>query len=186
MRKLMLITSVYFLNGLLQAQDFQEQVVTQLQDIHVELFTPAEQEAYTIKPDNRDFYKTDFIIKHEDKVEMRVEYFSWKKDSLAITNPNIKNGIRLGQLMDNNDDTQISLHRLSSQDLNIYGADWATQALFKPKPEFSDKYYCQLITMYKEETGLIFLYLLFDDLEKYKDEWRYVIGFSTPEMKLIK
>jgi len=88
--------------------------------------------------------------------------------------------------MDNNDDTQISLHSLSSQDLDIFGADWATQALFKPKLEFSDKYYCQLITMYKEETGLIFLYLLFDDLEKYKDEWRYMIGFTTPKMILIK
>ena len=35
--------------------------------------------------------------------------------------------------------------------------------------------------MYKEEVGLIFLYLLFDDMEKYKDEWRYLIGFEVEE-----
>ena len=182
----LLITFVCFVNGVLLGQSFQESVIAQLEDIQVQLFTPAEQLSYEIEPDNRDFFNTDFIINHEDRVEMRVEYFSWERDSLAISNPNIKNGIRLGQLMDNMADSQISLHRLGSQDLNLFGADWATQATFQPKIEFSDKKYCQLITMYKEETGLIFLYLLFDNLEKYKDDWRYVIGFTTPEIKLIK
>ena len=178
---------IYLLTStVLSAQPFHDFVIQDLAKIQVELFTPAEKEAYKIKPDKRDFFPTDFIIKHEDKVEMRVEYFSWEKDSIAISNPNIKNGIRLGQLIDNIDDSEISLHRLGSKDLNVFGADWATQATFQPKREFSDKAYCQLITMYKEETGLIFLYLLFDNLEKYKDEWRYVIGFTTPEMKRIK
>lgn len=186
MKLWVLITCACFLNSVLIGQSFQEEEVAQLEDIQVQLFTPAEQEAYIIKPDKSNFFKTDFIIKQDDKVEMRVEYFSWKKDSIAISNPNIKNGIRLGQLIDNMDDSQISLHRLGSEDLDLFGADWATQATFQPKIEFSDKRYCQLITMYKEETGLIFLYLLFDDLEKYKDEWRYMIGFTTPEMILIK
>ena len=171
---------------LLSAQSFQEEIEEELVDIQVQLFTPAEQEAYTIKPDKNEIFPTDFIIKHKDKIEIRVEYFSTNKDSLAISNPNIKNGIRLGQLIDNIEESTISLHSLGSQELNIFGADWATQATFQPKIEFSDKKYCQLITMYKEETGLIFLYLLFDNLEKYKDEWRYVIGFTSPEMKLVK
>ena len=70
------------------------------------------------------------------------------------------------------------MHKLGSEDLDFFGADWATQSLFNPKEEFSTKKNCQLISLYKEEVGLIFLYLLFDDIEKYKDEWRYLIGFS--------
>ena len=156
----------------LNAQSFQDDIALDLSDIQAQIFTPVERSAYEIKKDHNEFFTTDFVIKHDEKVEIRVEYFDWKKDSLAITNPNIKNGIRLGQLIDNIDDSKISLHRLGTEDLNIFGANWATQATFKPKPAFSDRKHCQLITLYKEETGLIFLYLLFDDIEKYKAQWR--------------
>ena len=175
-----------FLGISLSAQSFQDSVRQELSDIQVQLFTPAERTEYTIKPDRSVVFPTDFIIKHTDKVEVRVEFFSWEKDSIAISNPNIKNGIRLGQLVDNLGESKISLHRLGSEDLVLFGADWATQATFKPKPTFSDKKHCQLITLYKEETGLIFLYLLFDNMEKYKDEWRYLIGFADTVQDTIK
>jgi len=160
---------------------FDSSVEQGLSNIQAKIFNPVEQPAYEIKKDRNEFFTTNFVIKHEDKVEIRVEYFDCKKDSLAISNPNIKNGIRLGQLIDNIDESQISLHRLGTEDLEIFGADWATQATFQPKSAFSDHRYCQLITLYKEETGLIFLYLLFNDMEKYKDEWRYLIGFTDDE-----
>jgi len=172
---------------MLNAQSFEVDIKQDLSKIQAQIFTPVERSAYDIKKDRNEFFTTDFVIKHEDKVEIRVEYFDWKKDSIAINNPNIKNGIRLGQLIDNIDESQISLHRLGSEDLEIFGADWATQATFQPKSAFSDRRHCQLITLYKEETGLIFLYLLFDDIEKYKDQWRYIIGFiDEPKQDTIK
>lgn len=180
MNKWVFVAALCFLHSLLFGQSFQEGIIAQLEDIHIQLFTPAEQAVFEIKADQREYFPADFIIDHEDKVEILVEYFSWAKDSLAITNPNIKNGIRLAQLMDNIEESNISLHRLGIEDLILYGADWATQATFRPKREFSEKAYCQLLTLYKEDVGLIFLYLLFDDMEKYKDDWRYVIGFGSP------
>ncbi len=165
---------------------FEKEVCAALAELGVQIFSPIERATYQVKPDRNKFFQTDFILDIDDKVEVRVEYFSWKKDSLAITNPNIKNGIRLGQLMTNIDDSVISLHRLGSEDLIAFGADWATQASFHPKEEFSDKQHCQLLTLYKEEIGLVFVYLLFDNEEKYNDDWRYLIGFQKLESDTLK
>ena len=167
-----------FFSCCLFSQSFHEEVTAQLEAINVSIFSPIEQEAYTIKEDANRYFPATFILDHPDKVEVRVEIFSYPKDSTALANPHIQNGIRLGQLMNNLDDSKVSMHRLGSEDLKLYGADWATQATFNPKAEFSDRKYCQLITIFKEEVGMIFLYLLFDDLEKYEDDWRYLIGFQ--------
>ena len=166
----------------LSGQSFQEKVTTTLAESNIELFAPLEQGAFSLKKDHNAFFKTDFQIMHTDKVEVRVEVMSYPKDSLEMSNPHVKNGVRLGHLIDNVNDDPVSLHTLGSEDLDFFGADWATQSMFNPKDEFSPKKNCQLITLYKEEVGLIFLYLLFDDIEKYKDEWRYLIGFGEEEV----
>ncbi len=179
MRFLLLLLFLYA--GNISAQSFQEEVVSALAVAQIEIFSPLEQKAYPLRKDLNSFFATDFIIDHSDKVEVRVEVLRFPQDSLAISNPHIKNGIRLGQLIDNMNDDPVTLHKLGSEDLDFFGADWATQALFNPKEEFSTKKNCQLITLYKEDVGLIFLYLLFEDIEKYKDEWRYLIGFGLEE-----
>lgn len=166
----------------ISAQSFQEETTYALAASNIVLFAPLEQEAYPLAKDQNAFFKTDFLISHPEKVEVRVEVMRYPQDSVEMSNPHIKNGVRLGHLIDNINDAPVTLHKLGTEDLDFFGADWATQSLFNPKDEFSTKKNCQLITMYKEEVGLIFLYLLFEDIEKYKDEWRYLIGFGVEEV----
>ena len=178
MRSLILIL---FCVGNLSAQSFQEEVSAGIAEAKVNIFAPIERSAYPLKKDANAFFKTDFLIEHSGKVEVRVEVLRYLQDSMEMSNPHILNGMRLGHLMDNGEEEPVTLHKLGSEDLDFFGADWATQSLFHPKEAFSPKRHCQLLTMYKEEVGLIFLYLLFDDMEKYKDEWRYLIGFEVEE-----
>ena len=145
--------------------------------MQLQIFSPIEQEAFNIREDRNEFFATNFIVDYSKQVEIRVEVFTFPEDSIAMNNPHVKNGLRIGQLMNNVNDSQVAMHQLGSEDLEFFGADWATQALFSPKENFSLKSKCQLITLYKEEVGLVFVYLLFDSMEKYKDEWRYIIGF---------
>ncbi len=177
-----LVLFFLFYSGIISAQSFQVEVMIALSESNIALFAPLEQAAFSLKKDHNSFFKTDFLIAHTDKVEARVEVMSYPQDSLEMSNPHIKNGVRLGHLIDNINDDPVTLHKLGSEDLDFFGADWATQSMFNPKDEFSPKKNCQLITLYKEEVGLIFLYLLFDDIEKYKDEWRYLIGFGEEEV----
>jgi len=186
MRSLLIILLFMSACSLAAQNSFQDKITEELAAMQVQVFSPIEEAAYPLEKDKNKFLATDFILKHSDKLEVRVEYFSHSKDSIAISNPHIKNGIRLGHLINNVEESNISLHRLGSEDLILYGADWATQATFRPKPEFSDKMHCQLISIYKEEVGLLFLYLLFDDMNKYKDEWRYLIGFNDSNVDTIK
>ena len=172
-----LLLFLFLIPANVDAQSFQEEVASTLADSKLEIFSPLEQKSYSLQKDNNSFFKTDFIISHSNKLEVRVEVFSFPEDSIAMNNPHVKNGLRIGQLMNNVNDSQVAMHQLGSEDLEFFGADWATQALFSPKENFSLKSKCQLITLYKEEVGLVFVYLLFDSMEKYKDEWRYIIGF---------
>jgi hypothetical protein len=177
-----LVAIFLFCIGTISAQSFHEEVTFALAESNIELFAPLEQASFALKKDHNSFFKTDFQIVHTDKVEVRVEVMSYPQDSLKMSNPHINNGVRLGHLIDNINDDPVTLHKLGSEDLDFFGADWATQSMFNPKDEFSPKKNCQLITLFKEEVGLIFLYLLFDDIEKYKDEWRYLIGFGEEEV----
>ena len=172
--------------SLILGQSFQEDITTQLAAINMSIFSPIEQNEYKLKEDHSKYFPATFIINHPDKLDVRVEIFSYPKDSTALANPHVQNGMRLGQIMNNLDDSTISMHRLGSEDLKFYGADWATQATFHPRIEFSNKRHCQLITIYKEEVGMVYLYLLFDDLDKYQDDWRYLLGFQNEVIEEVE
>ena len=88
-----------------------------------------------------------------------------KTNSPGISFPNLKNGTRLSHFAGNEEDSIISLHSLGDQELDLLNGEWGTQAFFRPKKEFSDYEYCQLISFYDSEKGQVFVYYLFDDTE---------------------
>ena len=45
---------------------------------------------------------------------------------------------------------------------SLFNASWGLVNVFKPKIAFSDKSYCKLLSLYKEQVGVMFVYFLFN------------------------
>ena len=115
-----------------------------------------------VKETESSFYKPDACWELKgQKIKVCVEVLEEKNEESFF--PNINNGIRIGHIAANEENSIISLHKLGDIELEQSGAEWGTQTFLKPKELFSKNEFCQMISLYKAGQGQSFIYILFDD-----------------------
>ncbi|MBX2817242.1 MAG: hypothetical protein KTR24_14635 [Saprospiraceae bacterium] len=118
----------------------------------------------------------DLVLRSEDKAfEMR---FDVKPDyQLAV--PHIHCFNLLNSIAVNEEHFDIELNLFSPEESQKrYHADWSAYADFVPKRRFSDFHYGRLVTIYREDRGLIHQILLFNEHNREKDLRMHTISFK--------
>ncbi len=116
-----------------------------------------------LRKDSTNFLKHQFGLSlKKEKVEIRFEFVEEPKEHDYYI-PNFQNARRLVNYARNSDESVMSMFYLGTKELAFSNADWGSQGFFVPKMEFSEANHCQMISLYKEGIGHMFIYMLFND-----------------------
>lgn len=66
------------------------------------------------------------------------------------------------------------------EDLDRLNAEWAYFFDYAPKPAFSGRRRCYQASYYREDAGLVHVWLLYDDPGLLHSDWAYVLPFAPP------
>ncbi|NRB61793.1 MAG: hypothetical protein HRU40_01965 [Saprospiraceae bacterium] len=82
------------------------------------------------------------------------------------------------QICDNSEDARITARDLTENErTNLYNADWGRVYIFPPKPTFGAYLYCKMVAVFKEGSGLMVIFHLFDEASPEIDNRLYTFRF---------
>lgn len=141
----------------------------------LEIIQPLEARYKTIRlPQNR-FLKCDYgIWSRQEKLEIRYAIEPEQPGARANLIPHVKAFSMATHLATNDDDAVISKLSLPTESLaNDFNADFGEVYIFKPKRNFSEKLNCQMLVLYKEGKGMVYVFFLFDDPNNSALDYRF-------------
>ncbi|PHI18229.1 hypothetical protein CEQ90_19025 [Lewinellaceae bacterium SD302] len=98
----------------------------------------------------------------KEKLEIRYYLQTEKELGHFSGMPHVATGRFLMDVGSNDEDAQTTVHSFQGEQLETYNADWSKLFTFQPKYEFAAYEYAQLVALYKEGRGLIWVILLFN------------------------
>ena len=144
--------------------------------MHADFIQPVEG-FYKINPKRRDdFLKYDLILQSEDiGFEMRF----WLDRKYRQGAPQVSAFTLASSLATNN--SHFDLHmNLFPEALaeDYFNADWAAYVDFIPKMHLTDHNYGRLLCLYRQDLGMMYNLMLFDQHDDEKDRRLYTLVFS--------
>lgn len=111
------------------------------------------------------FQEFDFgLYLRKEKVEIRYLFIPFEDDSKRELIPHLRAPRMAMHLASNDEDSHIAAHEVDPAVLDsVYQADWGQVFYFPPKKGFSEAKDCQMMALYREEIGMCFVFLLFEE-----------------------
>ena len=154
-----------------------------LEENQIEFIYPVENRYKVLKNLKNDFFAPDFAIKsRRDKLEIYYSYKQPNSDQLAGIAPHaasFKTAIHLASNDENSIITKLSIDPQTLEDQ--FNADWGKVFIFTPKSAFSNRKYCKLVALFKENIGLFYVYFLFDENSREVDNRFYALRFINAD-----
>lgn len=162
---LLLMTAV-MLPDLLTAQrvDLSDDFSDLLAEVNAQLVLPVEADYKDIRPLKNRWMSYDFSIRsRRERLEIRYKILPFEKEHRTFYAPHVKAMQVMMQVATNSDEAVVSTLSLSEKALKEeFRADWGKLFTFQPKEEFSPKQTCQMISLFREGQGMVFLFFLFN------------------------
>ena len=134
----------------------------------VEFFIPIEREVKTKKLLKDDFEKYDLVLKSGNQLELRYILQPIDIQGFNLIPPHVELTRIMASLATNDEEEHILVRSFTPHEAQIYyGADWGLYADFIPKKTFSRFPKARIVSLYKEDKGLIMCIILYrsEDLE---------------------
>lgn len=135
-----------------------------LAEIDAHLILPVEADYKDIRPFKNRWMDYDFSIRsRREKMEIRYKILPFQKETRLFYAPHVKAMQVVMQVATNDQEAVVSTISLSEKSLKEdFRANWGKLFTFQPKEEFSRKQTCQMISLYREGKGMVFLFFLFN------------------------
>ncbi|PHN01294.1 hypothetical protein [Flavilitoribacter nigricans] len=161
-----ILGAIFLLPGALGAQrvDLSDDFNQLLTEVDAQLVLPVEADYKDIRPLKNRWMDYDFSIRsRKEKMEIRYKILPFEVENRTFYAPHVKAMQVMMQVASNQEDAIVSTISLSEKSLKEdFRADWGKLFTFTPKEEFSNKQTCQLITLFREGKGMVFLFFLFN------------------------
>lgn len=154
---------------------FSPELTKELSRTGLEIIQPLEARYRTIRlPDNR-YMECDYgIWSRKEKLEIRYAIEPVSPNSRTALIPHVKGFTMATHLATNDEEAVISKLSLSPENLEEdFNADFGEVYIFRPKPAFSSKLHCQMLVLYKEGKGMVYVFFLFDDPNNSALDYRF-------------
>ncbi|MEO1625985.1 MAG: hypothetical protein AAFV25_12575 [Bacteroidota bacterium] len=160
---LVLLCSLLASEGLAQLRlpsDFQQL----LEDHQLDFYAPVEGTFKNKRLRKTSWQACDFAM-YSKKARLEVRYLlqPFHQENPKNDIPHVKMIRMASHLASNEDDSHIAIHKISKERLSsMYRADWGATAVFEPKRSFSDRRYCQMLSLFREDELQLYVFILFD------------------------
>lgn len=111
------------------------------------------------------FQEYDFgLYLRKEKMEIRYLFVPYEQESKREIIPHLRAPRMAMHLASNDEDSHIAAHEIDPAVLDsVYQADWGQVFYFPPKDGFSAAKDCQMLALYREDVGMCFIFLLFEE-----------------------
>jgi len=151
-------------SGKFGSPDFSEKV----NRLDLEFFTPVERQMKTKKLLKDDFFEYDLVLRSKNQLDIRYILQPFDNQNNRVLYPHIELTRMIASIATNDEEEDILVNGFSGcKAKNDYGADWGLYADFVPKRSFSEFPKARIVSLYKEEKGLVHCIILYrtEDLE---------------------
>ena len=157
-----------------------ESFLSQLEDASLEFITPVEGRYKPRTPHRNPYLDYQFAMRsRKEKIEIRYFIDPLKENSLVSAAPHAAVMRMILSLATNNQDALISNLNLGNTILREdFNADWGKMAIFQPKGAFSDRTYCKMLALFKENIGMAYIFFLFDKNSRELDNRLVALRFQ--------
>lgn len=156
-----------------------------LEQVDAYLILPLENGRYKdIRPFSNRWMNYDFSIRsRKEKLEIRYKVVPYRENDLRFQAPHVLAMQAMMQVATNDEEAVVSRLPISERSLKEdYLADWGQLFTFVPKIGFSQSSTCQMVSLYREGKGMVFLFFLFDRAPAELDYRRLAIAFGEEEV----
>lgn len=161
-----LLGACFLLPGrsLAQKVDLSAEFNELLAEVDAHLVLPLEANYKDIRPLKNRWMDYDFSIRsRKEGLEIRYKILPFEVEKRTFYAPHVKAMQVMMQVATNDEEAIVSALSLSEKSLkDDFRADWGKLFTFTPKAEFSNKQTCQMITLFREGKGMVFLFFLFN------------------------
>lgn len=150
----------------------------QLAELNAAIIRPLDSDFKAINIKSSRFQAPQFVMySRQEKLEIRYYLQTAAEMGSFQGMPHVASSRLLIDISSNDDDALLTAHSFTDEAFLTFGADWAKLFTFKPKRSFSDTQYAQLVALYKEGRGLIYVCLLFNKPPESLDTRQLAIRF---------
>ncbi len=141
----------------------------------LEIIQPLEARYRTLRLRKNRYLQCDYgIWSRKEKLEIRYAIEPIHPNSRSANIPHVKAFSMATHLATNNEEAVISKLSISPERLaEDFNADYGEVYVFRPKSAFSEKLYCQMLVLYKEGKGMVYVFFLFDDPNNTALDYRF-------------
>ncbi len=166
-----------------QKIDFSDSFLEKLEAVGLDFLAPLDTDYKDVFVVRNDWLSYDFAIRsRKEKLELRYVIEPADADNPLHSVPTVQFTRLLTHLATNEQEAVITVHRLSSGDLELFNADWGKVAFFKPKNGFTDKHNCKLLSLYREGQGMAHVLFLYNKPTEAIDNRFYALRFRGEEL----
>ncbi len=154
----------------------------QLHALNVEVFQPLEARYKSVRLPRNSFLECPYgIWSAKEQLEIRYYLQPRPSEDQGRFIPDLKAFTMVSHLATNEPSAVITKLAISEDELaNEFNADWGKLFYFTPKKQFSEKKYCQMLVLYKEDAGMAYIFFLFDEADNPALDYRYyALKFNT-------
>lgn len=135
-----------------------------LDTMQADIFRPLDSDFRPVKVDGEDYVPAQFAM-YSKREKLEIRYYARPKKELGFfaQMPHLDASRVVMNAASNDEDAVTTGHSFGTEDRKTFGADWAKLFTFPPKRGFSDTQYAQMVAIYRENQGMIYIFLLFND-----------------------
>jgi len=168
--KIILITYLFFLgnSNFLKAQTKLPIAFSELlEQMKLDIAIPVERTYKNKRIKRNEFFNPDHIIRARRR-RVEIQYKAFPKEIHPHLIPHIRHTMTVTSIASNFEKSAtVAVHKISKEDLaNSYKADWGSISYFQPKRSFSKYQHGKLLSLFKEDQGMICILFLFDEGEE--------------------
>lgn len=127
-----------------------------------------------IKTAKNSFQHCDFALySRQEKLEIRF-LIEPVRDTNEILNPQLRCMGLVTHLASNDEAAAIAVHNIPGAP---YNADWAKAFFFQPKPVFGEWQHCKMLALYKEGSGMAFVFYFFNEADEALDRREVLLQY---------
>lgn len=149
--------------GLTAQTQLSDTVIAHFASLKADMIRPLDSDFRDFKVAKSSFLQPCFAL-HSKREKLEMRYYLQREDELGnlAGMPHVATARFLMDIGSNDEDSQTAVHSFGKEEMAIYAADWAKLFTFQPKSSFAPYAFAQLVALYKEDRGLIWVVLLFN------------------------
>ncbi|MCB0661197.1 MAG: hypothetical protein KDC24_00545 [Saprospiraceae bacterium] len=157
-----------------------------IDEYHLEASTPTENRFKSIRQLPTAYLPFIYGM-HSEKagLEIYVAFQPYDSRNPATAKPQIETTRLMTNAATNREDAVITVLDLSKSYVRkIFGADWGKEIYFQPKASISGKAHCRMVSIFKDEVGLLTLFFFFNEKNNSLEDFYSWIRFDSSQLSM--